>query len=601
MRPPETVLGMLHDRGKRGLPIDDLYRQLFNPELYLRAYARLYSHPGAMTKGTTSETVDAMSMQKIHRIIDLIRHERYRWTPARRTYLLKKNGKKRPLGMPTWSDKLLQEVLRSLLEAYYEPQFSEASHGFRPGRGCHTALSHIQHAWTGSHWFIEGDIKACFDQLDHTVLLHILAQKIQDNRFLRLLTHLLQAGYLEEWRFHTTLSGTPQGGVISPLLANIYLDQLDQHIQTHLLPRYTQGTMRKNNPTYAHYNRQAFSARHKGEYHQARAFNRLARQHPRGDPHDPNYRRLRYVRYADDILLGFAGPKSEAEEIKSHLATFLHETLKLELSQEKTLITHAKTQPARFLGYEIVARWSQDRLISTGKRKGHRTLSGSIGLRVPADVVEKKCALYRDGGKPAGRPSLASRDDYTIITTYQAEYRGLVQYYQLAENLHWLTRLHWAMQQSLVRTLSRKYRQSPRAILRRYKAWVETPVGKRRCLQMSFPRDDGKPPRIARFGGLPLQRNQQAVLVDRVPTPFQYSHKELLQRLRRGRCELCQRQGECEVHHLRKLAELERYGKGGKMPYWAYLMKKKRRKTLIVCLSCHRAIHEQHVEQNLKK
>jgi len=213
---------MLQDRGKRGLPMQDLYRQLYNPQLYLRAYARLYSNEGAMTKGTTEETVDGMSLKKIFEIIELLKQEQFRWTPVRRTYIPKKNRKLRPLGLPTWTDKLVQEVLRSLLEAYYEPQFSEASHGFRPQRGCHTALSEIRTGWRGTHWFIEGDIKACFDQLNHSVLVDILAEKIHDTRFLRLIKQLLQAGYLEEWRYHATYSGSPQGGVVSPLLANIY-------------------------------------------------------------------------------------------------------------------------------------------------------------------------------------------------------------------------------------------------------------------------------------------------------------------------------------------------------------------------------------------
>ncbi len=217
MRSSETVFGMLRDRGLRGVPVDDLYRQLYNPTLYLRAYGRIYANDGAMTEGATPETADAMTLTKISRIIEDLRHERYRWTPVRRTYVKKKNGKLRPLGLPSFSDKLLQEVIRSLLEAYYEPQFSNASHGFRPQRGCHTALSQIEHTWKGTHWFIEGDIKACFDQLDHEVLLNIMAKKIHDNRFLRLIKQLLQAGYLEEWRYHTTMSGAPQGGLCKAL------------------------------------------------------------------------------------------------------------------------------------------------------------------------------------------------------------------------------------------------------------------------------------------------------------------------------------------------------------------------------------------------
>ncbi len=152
----ETILGIIHERGKRGLPLTNLYRQLFNPELYLHAYGKIYRNKGAMTPGTTTETVDGMAMAKIEAIIEDLRYERYRWTPVRRTYIEKKRSKKlRALGMPSFSDKLLQEVIRLLLEAFYEPQFNRHSHGFRPNRGCHTALSEIYHQWIGTTWFVE--------------------------------------------------------------------------------------------------------------------------------------------------------------------------------------------------------------------------------------------------------------------------------------------------------------------------------------------------------------------------------------------------------------------------------------------------------------
>ena len=223
MRKAETILGIIHERGKHGLPLDDVYRQLYNPQLVLHAYGRIYRNSGAMTPGVTGETVDGMSLAKIESIIDALRHERYRWTPVRRVYIEKKHSpKKRPLGVPTWSDKLLQEVIRLLLEAYYEPQFSCYSHGFRPNRGCHTALREIYHRWVGTKWCIEGDIAQGFDSLDHAVLVSILREKIHDNRFLRLIENLLRAGYLEAWTYHATLSGSPQGAVLSPILANIY-------------------------------------------------------------------------------------------------------------------------------------------------------------------------------------------------------------------------------------------------------------------------------------------------------------------------------------------------------------------------------------------
>jgi retron-type reverse transcriptase len=251
MRSAETVLGIIHNRGRRGLPLEDVYRQLFNPELFLLAYGRISRNAGAMTPGVTAETVDGMSLAKIGRIIDALRHERYRWAPVRRVYIEKKGSvKKRPLGVPTWSDKLLQEVMRLILEAYYEPQFSPASHGFRPARGCHTALDEIYHRWVGTKWFVEGDIARCFDSLDHSVLESILREKIRDNRFLRLIGNLLRAGYLEEWRHNATLSGSPQGSLLSPVLSNVYLDRLDRFVETTLLPKHNRGDRRRLNPAW---------------------------------------------------------------------------------------------------------------------------------------------------------------------------------------------------------------------------------------------------------------------------------------------------------------------------------------------------------------
>ena len=250
MRSAEQILGIIRERGKRGLPLEDIYRQLYNPTLYLMAYARLYSNEGAMTRGTTSETVDGMALAKIMQLIDDLRHERFRWTPVRRTYIVKKNGKLRPLGLPTWTDKLLQEAIRLILEAYYEPQFSPHSHGFRPDRGCHSALREMEQTWTGTKWYVEGDIAQCFDRLDHRVLVTLLREKLHDNRFIRLIQQLLEAGYLEEWTYHPTLSGSPQGGVVSPILSNIYLAQLDKYVEQEVLPRYTQGEKRQRNPVY---------------------------------------------------------------------------------------------------------------------------------------------------------------------------------------------------------------------------------------------------------------------------------------------------------------------------------------------------------------
>ncbi len=580
MQNAETVLGVLRERGRRGLPCDELYRQLFNPHLYLLAYARLYSNHGAMTPGVDGETVDGMSQAKIGRIIDAVRHERYRFRPVKRVYIPKKNGKLRPLGLPSWSDKLVSEVVRLLLEAYYEPTFSDRSHGFRPGRGCHTALNEVAVAWTGTTWFIESDIAQCFDRLDHSVMLGILGEKIHDGRFLRLLQNMLQAGYLEDWEWNATLSGAPQGGVASPILSNIYLDRLDKFVETELIPYYTRGECRKPNPTYVEVKNAARRARSRGDRATVRQLRKQQRSLPSGDPQDPDYRRLRYARYADDQLFGFAGPKAEAEQIKARLTTFLRDDLKLELSQEKTLITHARTGAAKFLGYEITVQHANHR----------RSINGAVGLRVPTEVIKAKCAPYRKLGKPEARTRLVNEDDHAIVETYGAEYRGLINYYLLAGDVWRLNRVHWVMQTSLLKTLACKYDSTVSKMAARYKTTIDTPHGPRKCLQAIVKRT-GKKPLTATFGGIPLKRQRKAVLTDRKPAPgIIIRRTELIQRLRAGRCEMCEHTGEVEVHHVGKLAHL---GKPGKpQPPWAQLMTRKRRKTLVVCAACHDVIHD---------
>lgn len=586
MRNAETVLEVIQKRGGQGKPLEDIYRQLFNPALYLRAYARLYANDGAMTPGITSETVDDMSLEKIKNLIEEVRHERYRWTPVRRVYIPKKNGKLRPLGLPTWSDKLLQEVMRQILEAYYEPQFREYSHGFRPGRGCHTALSEVARSWTGTRWFIEGDISRCFDRLDHTVLITILQEKLHDNRFVRLISNLLKAGYLEDWQWNATLSGSPQGGVISPILSNIYLDKLDQFVETVLLPKYNRGEKRRGNPEYMATIRATSQAERVGDTTLVHQLKLRKRQLSSCDSNDPDYRRLRYVRYCDDFLLGFIGPKTEAEEIKRQIHDFLWEQLKLELSEEKTLVTHAKTQAAHFLGYEILCQQSNDRL----DRNGRRCVNGNIALRVPKEVIDKKCALYMQEGHPQRRPEMILDSDFTILSQYQSEYRGVVQYYFLAQDIFRLGKLHWVMETSLLKTLANKHKTTVAKMAARYKTTIETPYGPRKCLQITVQRDGNRKPLIAQFGGIPLRRKKTAILVDKEPIHFKVERNELLQRLLADRCEICGKTGKSSVHHIRKLADLDKQGQVEK-PAWVKQMAARRRKTLVVCRDCHTEIH----------
>jgi group II intron reverse transcriptase/maturase len=584
MRSAETILGIIQERGKQGLPLERVYRLLFNRDLYLMAYGKIYRNTGATTPGSTPETVDEMSLRKIDTIIEALRTERYRWTPTRRVYIEKKNStKKRPLSMPTWSDKLLQEVIRLILESYFEPTFSDFSHGFRPGRGCHTALRQIDDNWHGVNWFVEGDIKACFDSLSHELLMKMLAEHIQDGRFLRLIQQLLQAGYLEEWKYNATLSGAPQGGIVSPILSNIYLSKLDNYVENTLIPMYTKGARRKQNPQYHTLLERAAKLRKGGNTKEATALRKEAQKLPSIKVTDSEYRRLKYVRYADDWLLGFTGPREEAEQIKQAIKTYLHDELQLTLSEEKTLITHARTEAARFLSYHIMV--SQDDTFQTKKK---RSINRHIHMRIPPDIMNGKCQKYQKSGKPIHRKELTNNTEYSIVAQYQAEFRGLVEYYQLANDLHRFNRLRRVTQQSLTKTLATKLKISGQKVRERYSATWTVNGKPYKGFQVIVPRE-GKKPLIAKWGGIPLKRKIQAILNDQPPVIWA-GRSELEKRLLADHCELCGSQDRVEVHHIRALKDLDQKGRREK-PLWAKVMSARRRKTLVVCWSCHRNIH----------
>ncbi|MEE3451602.1 MAG: reverse transcriptase domain-containing protein [Acutalibacteraceae bacterium] len=584
MRTAQTILSVIQERGKQKLPLERVYKLLYNRELYLLAYAKLYSNNGAMTKGVTDETVDSMSLKKIDNIIATLRDERYQWTAVKRVYIPKKNGKQRPLGLPTWSDKLLQEVIRMILEAYFEPQFSEHSHGFRPNRGCHTALSEIQ-TWKGTKWFIEGDISKYFDTIDHDVLMNILGKSFHDGRFLRLINNILKAGYMENWQYNKTMSGTPQGGIVSPILANIYLNEFDTWIEQAMLGKYNIGKRKRANPEYSRMNARIAECYKNGDVETAKKLKLQRREMSSVDTHDDSYRRLRYVRYADDFILGFTGPKSEAEIIKSKIGEFLSDKLKLELSVKKTLITNAGTKAARFLNYEIKVQNANDYI-----QNGRRTANGVIGLFVPKDVIDEKCAKYMKKGKTIHRGELLQDDDFSIVAKYQSEYRGIVQYYILAQNLCWFSKLHWIMEGSLLKTLAFKHRSTMKKVKAKYQSEnVDKRTGKTlKCLKVVVERKD-KRPLIAQWGGISLVHQRHAVIED---TPYQVrgGRTELLKRLLADQCELCGSTENIEVHHIRKLADLNVKGRKEKS-VWAQIMATRNRKTLVVCQKCHNKIH----------
>ena len=393
--------------------------------------------------------------------------------------------------------------------------------------------------------------------------------------------------------YHDTLSGCPQGGVVPPILSNIYLNKLDEFVERELIPRHTRGAARAPDPRYTGLKRQRDSARKRGDRATARTMLRQMRALPSRDPMDPGFRRLRYLRYADDHILGFTGPKAEAEQIKAELTRFLRETLRLELNQDKTLISHARTQPARFLGYYIIVQHC-DTKITRGRRSanGQRSANGRIALRVPPDVIKAQCARYRQHGKPWHRPRLQNLDDYDIVRIYGAEYRGVVNYYLLAQDVWKLGTLRWNAVTSMLKTMAAKHHSTVTKMAARHKAKTETSHGLRTCFEVIKHRK-GKKDLVARFGGIPLKHDRRAAIRDPAPVWVPSPRKELLRRLLTRECELCETGATVAVHQVPSLKELGKPGTG--QPAWAALMAKMRRKTLIVCAACHDLIHAEPV------
>lgn len=581
-------LSIINERGKRSLPLKRVYHNLRQRGLFYKAYENLYSNRGATNPGTNpDDTIQGMSVVRIDAIIQKLTDGTYKWQPSRRIYVPKANGQQRPISIPGWSDKMVQEVMRLILEAYYEPQFRESSHGFRPNRSCFTALKTIKETWTGTKWFIEGDIKGCFDNIPKDLILRLLGQRIHDNRFLKLVNGMLDAGYLEDWRYHQTNSGVPQGGVVSPIVSNIVLNELDKWIEDELIAQHTKGQRRARSSEYVRLVKRRSDAKRRGQWDRYTQLGKESRQLPSKEPYDPNFRRLRFVRFADDFLLGYIGSKSEAEGIKDQISEFLT-GLGLTLSQEKTLITHARSQTATFLGYEISISWSNDKLSPNPQGKKMRSVNGQIYLGVPHSVATKWMRKYCVKDKPRHNKVLLNYSDYEIVTTYGAQIRGLINYYQLAPNLSSrLDKVYWACVQSCRKTLATKHNLSTPASYKRY--YVRT-TGERNHIQVTVERLD-KPPLIAKCGEKPLKYRPNATYGPDKIQPFVPlgQRRELTKRLLAEECEVCGATNiPLEGHHINKLSELERRWQGRQQkPEWVRWMLSRRRKTIFVCRPCH--------------
>lgn len=597
MRSPERVLNSLNEHSKdSSYKFERLYRLLFNEELFYVAYQKIASNEGSTTKGSDGRSIDEMSLARIETLIASLKDESYQPHPSRRVHIPKKNGKMRPLGIPAFEDKLVQEVVRMILEAIYEGHFETTSHGFRPKRSCHTALLHIQKTFSGAKWFIEGDIKGFFDNIDHDVLVGILRERISDDRFIRLIRKFLKAGYVEDWTFHNTYSGMPQGGIVSPILANIYLDKLDKYVKEYIrhfdmgtkrrpgkesndLANERKRTVRKLKKIKDGTEKAALVARLKAIEQERAAF-------PSGDEMDGSYRRLKYIRYADDFILGVIGSKEDALRIKEDIKSFLSASLALELSEEKTLITHTG-KSAKFLGYEItVTRNNHQRRDVQGRLR--RTYGKRVRLNVSMATLRDKLLEYgameiklRNGKevwKPKCRSGLIFNDDLEILDRYNRETVGFCNYYLIANNCVVLHNFRYIMEYSMYKTFAGKYRSTVRKINKKY-----------RCNKLFTVKYEQKGVIKSRtFYKTSFKRRTTAFNGSCDIEPYSIadvSRTNLTDRLKAEKCELCGATGKLIMHHVRNLKDLK--GKES----WKRLMSARKRKTIALCPSCHRLRH----------
>jgi group II intron reverse transcriptase/maturase len=598
MRNPENALNSLTTHSKdKNYHYERLYRLLFNPEMFYVAYQKIYANEGNMTKGTDNQNIDSMSLARIEKLINSLKDESYQPKPCRRVNIPKKNGKTRPLGIPSFDDKLVQEVLRMILQAIYEGYFEPTSHGFRPKRSCHTALIQIQKKFTGVKWFVEGDIKGFFDNINHNTLISILTKRIKDDRFLRLIRKFLKVGYVEDWQFHKTYSGTPQGGIISPILANIYLDQFDKFIREYA-KSFNKGKERARNPEYRKFevklrNIRKLLEKAKDETEKQNLIKKIRSIEkervtvPYAIAMDKDFKRLQYVRYADDFLIGIIGSNSDCAKVKSDIHKFLSEKLQLELSQEKTLITHAN-KPAKFLGYDVsVRKCNQPKRDALGRLK--RDYGGRIVLKVTTETIRARlqdyqaikimCVNGKEVWKPKGRYYMKDSDDLEILKKYNAEIRGFYNYYSIANNSGVLHHFKYLMEYSMYKTYCTKYRTIIKKLLAKYR------IGKDFCVK--YKTKNGKE-NVAVFYNEGFKRKTTALTenLDEISSPKYYKGRtSLISRLKAEKCEYCGATSTLEMHHIRKLKNLK--GKSD----WEQLMISRQRKTIAVCHECHVKIH----------
>lgn len=593
----------------------DLYRLFYKEDLYVAAYEKMKSKPGNLTPGSDSETLDGFSIKKVDSIIADMRSEAFQFKPARRIYIPKpKTEKMRPLGLPSPVDKVVQEIMRLILEAIYEPIFLDVSHGFRPNRSPATALKQLRNTFQGVNWVLEGDIKGAYDNINQERFLNILGKKIHDQRFINLVRKAFTAGYVEDK--HTVipqLIGTPQGSIVSPIIANIYFHELD--VFTLALgikieekyagkkvcrPEYTKITTRiQKNSALLEKNKSKLNS-NGNETDVLTSINQQSKELADKIKADKLLKlkettfkpesipiKLRYIRYADDWIIGINGPKHLIVSIRESVESFLKKELGLELSSEKTLITRFDSKHVLFLGYRAkIARNKKIlKTVKDGKTIYRRTTGHLVKLTVPIPRVIERLALngYCDSnGNGISKKMWTVHEDYQIVSTYKAIILGLINYYSLADYRDQLHRIFYILRTSCSKTLAHRHKSSVKKMftkhgksLKVFKT-VELPNGKTKTMVVELPKIDCS---------------------KKVPeTSWKYDHNtrnpfdiQLSQRTRSklgiSFCVICSNNGPIQMHHVRHIRTAK------PVTGFNQLLQRVNRKQIPVCSNCHSKIH----------
>jgi group II intron reverse transcriptase/maturase len=563
----------------------DIYTIFYNRNMYDLAYNVIKSNPGNMTPGSDGSTLDGWGVNQTDSIIARMRDESFQFTPARTVEIPKQDGSKRRLLIAPPKDKVVQRILAWILEAIYEPTFAENSFGFRPQRGCHHALQFIKLNYNGARWFIEGDISKCFDQINHEQLILILRRRIKDEKLIRLIYKALKAGYLDQWMVpKDCIIGTPQGSIISPILCNIFMNQFDRFVLDQLVTQYNRGKSRKQPAIYLrlkarsrYYETQYKKTKNPLYLEKAKEARKQFITMPSVIVNDPDFRRLTYCRYADDWLIGFAGPYTEAVQVRNRCREFL-ENIKLRLNLEKTLITKASTGCV-FLGMKIHVPINQQRF-----RKTIRTQRASLGVRlnVPFDRVYKKLwqAGYCNalGNKALPRMALYACEKDELVQHYNSIMRGLFNYYSPCDNFKRLVDTLWyLLRSSACKILAAKYKlQTVRSTLLHFGKYLQKGEGNVQKTSLMDARS---------FKIIKGKFRLNYPMSSRLSTLFRKSNLTI--RSSHLECVSCGSTHLVEMHHVRELKYLKK-----ETDIISKAMYARRRKQIPLCKFCHQAKHK---------